>query len=347
MYERMLHTSHIVVLSDEMWVAPKHVKKLLFITNTTLVNLYPDAVSALFPYAEKVVVFLIPDSEKAKSFVWLQKILTTLVKERFNRDDYIVGFGGGVVTDVAGLAASLYLRGMKCVLIPTTLLAQVDAAVGGKTGVNFHHLKNAVGTFYFPEYVVLSTAYFSTLSDREYANGLIELIKYGFIRDYSIAEEMYASFDALRARNSQLLFDLVRKAVDIKCSIVADDEHDSGERHILNFGHTYGHALETATRFSIYKHGEAVGIGILKAFDIARALGYNVRGFRRDFENLLKKLGIPTEVSKETEAKVWRYMSYDKKIRNNKVRYILPIATGKVSVFEFESYKDIRKMITN
>lgn len=347
MYECMLQQSTIILSADFSWSAPSHVKKVLFVTNSTMQTLYPDAAESFFPHAEKIITFLLPDSEKAKRFIWLEKILTTLMKERFNRDDYIAGFGGGVITDISGLAASLYLRGMQCILLPTTLLAQVDAAVGGKTGINFRNMKNAVGTFYFPEFVVMSTAFFTTLSEREYNNGLIELIKYGFVRDYSIAEEMYASVDALRRRDPTLLFGLVRKAVDIKCGIVTDDEHDSGERHILNFGHTYGHALETATRFSVFKHGEAVGVGILKAFDIAHALGYNVRGFRKDFEYFLKTLGCPVEVSEDTERKVWKYMSYDKKIRNNKIRYIIPSGAGVVFVKEFVSYKEIKELIYN
>ncbi len=345
MYERMLNRSHITLANDFSWQASERITKILCITNSTLQYHYPETIARFFPHS-KVITFLIPDSETAKSFSWLEKIMAVLMKERFNRDDYTVGFGGGVVCDLAGLAAALYFRGMRCILIPTTLLAQVDAAVGGKTGINFRGVKNAIGTFYFPEHVVLNTAFFKTLTAREYRNGLIELIKYGFIRDYSLVEDMYQNSELLLQCDTTFLYRLVGKAIDIKCSIVENDEQDSDERHVLNFGHTYGHALETATRFCEYKHGEAVGIGILKAFDIAHALGYTVWGFRQDFESFLKTLGIPVTVPAEQEKRVWRYMAYDKKIRNNKIRYIIPVGAGKVDVHEFDSYNDIKRLIS-
>jgi 3-dehydroquinate synthase len=233
------------------------------VTNPIVKELYGRVVHRALKRAGFSPFFvLIPDGEQAKSVSWLSKILDALVTERFERQDVVLALGGGVVGDIAGFAASVYLRGVPFVQVPTTLVAQVDSSVGGKTGVNHPLGKNLIGTFYQPRVVVIDPQALQTLPKREWVAGLAEVIKYGMIADSKFFEYLERHVEGLRGQAEEVIPEVIRRCCEIKAEVVGGDERESGHRRILNYGHTVGHALETWGHYKTWIHGEAVGIGM-------------------------------------------------------------------------------------
>lgn len=282
--------------------------------------------------------FLTPSgahSETSKSQPVLLKLIRALAQyEKGSSSAFVVAFGGGVVGDLAGFAAAIYRRGVPLVQVPTTLTAQVDSAIGGKNGIDLPEGKNLLGTIYQPGVVVADTAVLTSLPDRHWSDGFAEVIKYGMIRDTELFELLERSgLEALRA-DAEALEQVIARCVKVKATIVSRDELDkSGERMVLNFGHTAGHAIEAAAAYGRYTHGEAVGIGMLIACDIAAQVGV-LRDSRlpRRLEATLVKFGLPPYYKALDTQAILRAMGYDKKFLSGKNRFILPVRLGKTVI---------------
>ena len=275
---------------------------------------------------------VIPDGEKAKSMYWLSKILDELVTQRLERQEVVLALGGGVVGDVAGFAASVYLRGVSFVQVPTTLVAQVDSSVGGKTGVNHPIGKNLIGAFYQPRVVVIDPQTLHSLSKREWVAGLAEVIKYGMIADPKFFEYLEQHVDDLREQAEDVIPTVIRRCCEIKAEVVGGDERESGRRRILNYGHTVGHALETWGRYRTWIHGEAVGIGMVQEATMAHFLGLCTKELVERQRDLIQDVGLPIVMPSMTFMELWGAIQHDKKVVNGQINCVLPTTIGKVKV---------------
>jgi 3-dehydroquinate synthase len=256
-------------------------------------------------------------------------MLDVLVANRFSRDACVVALGGGVVGDMAGFAAACYQRGISFVQVPTTLLAQVDSSVGGKTGVNHPGGKNLIGAFHQPAAVFADTNSLNTLPDRELRAGLAEVIKYGLIVDREFFDWLEANAAALLARDPAALAHAIKRSCEIKAEIVGRDEREQGERALLNLGHTFGHAIESATNYSTWLHGEAVAAGMLLATDMSARLGWVNAADVGRVERILAAFGLPVDVSSLAADTLADKMKIDKKVAAGRIRLVLLKAIGK------------------
>ena len=272
---------------------------------------------------------LFDDRESAKSLAAVESICRRLVKSGADRRALIVAVGGGVVGDVSGFAASSYLRGVRLVHIPTTLVAQVDSAIGGKTGVNLPEGKNLVGAFYPPELVLADPRVLKTLPSREFRSGLYEVIKYAVIGDAHLFESLEPSIDKLTARDSVALAPLIERCAAAKARIVSRDERESGPRELLNFGHTFGHALESLTRYRVFLHGEAVGWGMIAATLLAIVTRHLRPEHGARIIRLVRRVGPLPPLPHASAASLVRAMRSDKKRRNGRLRFVLPLEIGR------------------
>lgn len=277
-------------------------------------------------------VVQIGDGERFKTLATYAEVIDQLVAHGHNRDTTIVALGGGVVGDVAGFAAATYQRGVDLVQVPTTLLAQVDSAVGGKTAVNHPGGKNLVGAFHQPRAVVADVSVLRTLPRREFAAGLAEVVKYGVIADAEFFAWLEANAAALLAQDASALRHAVCRACEIKAEVVAADERETGRRAILNFGHTFGHALEAATGYERFLHGEAVAIGMTMAMALSVQLGRAELGDAARVDALLTALGLPTQAADMQAAPLRQAMGMDKKVRDGQLRFIVCDGLGACSV---------------
>ena len=268
-------------------------KQVMVVSNETIAPLYLQTLLDMLTGYETATVIL-PDGEQYKTLDTLNTIFTALLENRFNRDCTLVALGGGVVGDITGFAAASYQRGVSFLQVPTTLLAQVDSSVGGKTGVNHPQGKNMIGAFHQPGCVLIDTNTLDTLDDRQLAAGIAEVIKYGLIYDADFFAWLETSMDALKARDKQALAHAIERSCAIKAEIVAADERESGKRALLNLGHTFGHAIETATGYGTWLHGEAVATGMLMAADLSARHGWLPAEAVRRTEQLLQHAGLPT-----------------------------------------------------
>jgi 3-dehydroquinate synthase len=280
------------------------------------------------------LVHLFDDAEAAKNLTTVESLARKLVRAGADRKSLLVAVGGGVVGDVAGFVAASYLRGVALVQVPTTLVAQVDSAVGGKTGVNLPEGKNLVGALYPPRLVLADPEALHTLPEREFRGGLAEVIKYGVIADAKLFAYLEENLGNILRRDTGALEHIIRRSVEIKAWVVSKDERESGLREILNFGHTFGHALESATRYRRYQHGEAVAWGMM----CAALLGYGVVHTPGDTVSrivaLIKRLGPLPAWSKTSPKKLFATMRADKKVRGGKVRFVLAPRLGKAASFD-------------
>ena len=306
-------------------------RDVLLVTNTTVAALHAPALRAALP-GRRIVEVVLPDGEVHKTLANVARILDVLVANRFGRDACVVALGGGVVGDMAGFAAACYQRGVAFVQVPTTLLAQVDSSVGGKTGVNHPGGKNLIGAFHQPAAVIADTATLDTLPDRELRAGIAEVVKYGLICDRPFFEWLEAHIDALLARDPAALAGAIRRSCELKARIVARDEHEHGERAWLNFGHTFGHAIESETGYAGWLHGEAVGAGMLVAADMSRACGALAAADVERIERLLRRVGLPLDVSAITGTAALALMRMDKKVQAGRIRLVLLNRIGEACV---------------
>ncbi|MFL5306885.1 MAG: 3-dehydroquinate synthase [Polyangia bacterium] len=306
-----------------------------FGTETTGVALLVDSRVAALPRARALSAALaarlpgvaqleLREGEGCKSLSEVERTLEWLAHRGYDRRGAIVGLGGGAATDHAGFAAAVYLRGIRFATVPTTLLAMVDASVGGKTGVDLKAGKNLVGAFHQPQAVVADLGFLDTLPPREKAAGLAEVIKCGFIADpviLELAERHGADLPAT------VLRDLIARAIRVKAEVVAEDETESGRRAILNFGHTVGHALEAASGYELL-HGEAVALGMVAALDLGAALGVGPRALAARARALLARMALPTDYAPRLNPAVWERLAVDKKRRGGAIRFVFVSAPG-------------------
>ena len=288
--------------------------------------------AALHERGAQVDVVLLPDGEAHKNLSTLNDLLTRLLELRAERSTTLFALGGGVVGDIAGFAAAIYQRGMPFVQVPTTLLAQVDSSVGGKTGVNHPLGKNMIGAFWQPRAVVIDTDCLATLPDRELRAGLAEVIKYGAIRDAGFFAWLEGSMEALLAKDPAALAQAIHRSCEIKAEIVAADERESGERALLNFGHTFGHAIEAAQGYGAWLHGEAVAAGMLCAARLSeRVCGFEAAGTSR-LSDLVAAAGLPTSAPKIAAERWLDLMRRDKKVEGGAMRFVLLAELGRALV---------------
>ena len=308
-----------------------HARDVLIVSNTTVAPLYLGALEAsLRP--RRTVATLLPDGESYKTLDTVERILDVLVANRFGRDCALVALGGGVVGDMAGFAASLYQRGVAFVQVPTTLLAQVDSAVGGKTGVNHPGGKNLIGAFHQPAAVLADTTTLSTLPPRELRAGLAEVVKYGLIRDEAFFAWLEAHSQALLAGDTLALVHVIRRSCEIKAAVVGRDEHERGERALLNLGHTFGHAIESATGYGRWLHGEAVGAGMVMAARMSHESGFLGTADLDRVISLIERLGLPTHVPELQPQAMLEHMRIDKKVLDGRIRLVLLRGIGQAFV---------------
>lgn len=283
----------------------------------------------------KVNLNLVPSGEKSKSLKrWLSLLrkLFEFDQER-KRKVVVVNLGGGVVGDLGGFLASTYRRGIGYIQIPTTLLAQVDSSIGGKVGVDYGRVKNMVGAFYQPLLVFTDIDFLSTLPEREFLSGMAEVVKYGVIKDRELFLFLEKERDSLLLREPEKLEWVISRCSRIKAKVVEEDEYDrEGKRVILNFGHTIGHALEGATGYKKYTHGEAISIGMVGASLVGKEMGMFKEEER--LRELLSSLGLPTKMKRVDLEKLWKSLQYDKKFIRGKIRMIIPQRIGEVKVME-------------
>lgn len=274
----------------------------------------------------------IPEGERAKTLRTTKRLLDRMVSLRLGRDATAVALGGGVVGDVTGFAASIYLRGINVVQVPTTLLAQVDSSVGGKTGVNHAAGKNLIGTFYQPRLVIVDPDLLDTLPAREYRSGLYEAVKYGVIRDAGLFRMFEESLDDISARDPGTLEELVWRCLAIKADVVSADEREGNLRRILNFGHTVGHGIEAALGYQRLKHGEAVAYGMIAATRLARELDLLTSRSANRIESVVLSIGRLPTIGGLSASAVIEAMSHDKKVRRGVLHFVLPTRIGRVRI---------------
>ena len=249
--------------------------RVAIVSNTTVAPIYLDRVAGPLDAAGvRVTKVLVPDGESHKDWATLNLVFDGLLRTRCDRQTTVIALGGGVIGDLAGFAAATFMRGMPFIQMPTTLLAQVDSSVGGKTGINHPLGKNMIGAFHQPQLVLADVATLDTLPPRELAAGLAEVIKHGLILDAAFFDWLEANMERLVARDPEALTHAIRRSVEIKAEIVARDERETGDRALLNFGHTFGHAIEAGLGFGTWLHGEAIGAGMVMAADLSRRLGH-------------------------------------------------------------------------
>jgi 3-dehydroquinate synthase len=308
-------------------------RNLLIVTNETIAPLYlaklQDALQG-----RRVATLVLPDGEQHKTLETFELIVDALVAERMNRDAAAVALGGGVIGDLVGFAAASYQRGIDYIQVPTTLLAQVDSSVGGKTGVNHPRGKNLIGAFHQPRCVLADTSTLRTLPPREYRAGLAEVVKYGFIRDAAFLQWIEANAESLVAREDAAVIHAVRRSCEIKADVVAQDEREHGLRAILNLGHTFGHAIETAAGYGNWLHGEAVAAGMVMAIEMSARLGWLQPAERDRAVHLLKRLGLPVAGPRIGAQRGRELMGMDKKVLAGRIRLVLLRELGRATVVD-------------
>ncbi len=304
------------------------------VSNDVVAPLYLDTLRDALGDAYSVDVFLMPDGERHKTLECYGLLMDFLLEHRHNRTTTLIALGGGVVGDLTGFAAATFQRGVDFIQVPTTLLAQVDSSVGGKTAVNHPRGKNMIGAFYQPRCVLADTSLFETLPEREFRAGMAEVVKYGVISDAAFFDWLESSAAALNARDPEALAQAVRRSCEIKAAVVAADEREGGLRAILNYGHTFGHAIETLTGYGELLHGEAVAIGMVMAADLSVRQGMIPLPVARRIRALLAGLGLPVVPPPLSAESMRSAMGMDKKVRNGRLRLVLVTALGHVVVTE-------------
>jgi 3-dehydroquinate synthase len=306
-------------------------RDILLVSNTTVAPLYGPAVKSALA-DRRVVEVILPDGEQHKSLATAARVFDVLVANRFGRDALVLALGGGVVGDLAGFVAACYQRGVDFVQVPTTLLAQVDSSVGGKTAVNHPGGKNLIGAFYQPREVLTDTEVLATLPERELQAGLAEIIKYGMICDPAFFTWLEHNMEALRRLDATALALAIYRSCQVKAQIVGRDEREQGERALLNLGHTFGHAIEAATGYVEWLHGEAVGVGLLIAARMSQRLGELSADDVARVAALLKLAGLRTEAPRIGAAKAAGFMSIDKKVKSGRVHLVLLKGLGQAYI---------------
>ncbi|MEM8677841.1 MAG: 3-dehydroquinate synthase [Planctomycetota bacterium] len=317
--------------------------RAIIITDDRVGPLYAARVQAQLEQQGPVSLTQVPAGEASKSIEQAEGLWETMLGEGAGRDAMVVGLGGGVVGDLAGFVAATYARGVRFLQVPTTLLAQVDSSVGGKVGINLSTAKNMVGAFWQPAGVVIDTDVLVTLPAREYQAGLAEVIKYGVIDDAAFFEKLESQQAQIAARDDAILQEVIARCCEIKAEVVAADETErSGRREILNYGHTFAHAIEALTGYGTWLHGEAVAIGMTCAMEMAVRLGMVERSEADRQAALIRALGLPTTMPAPDHERFLEVMRTDKKARKGQIRLVLSPGIGAVRTVEIRSAAELR-----
>lgn len=321
--------------------------KVAVVSNPTVFNLYGDMViNSLKNAGFEPLHIIIPDGEEYKNYNQTYQILTELLKNRLDRKSYLVALGGGVIGDITGFAASIYMRGINFIQIPTTLLSQVDSSVGGKTGVNHELGKNMIGTFYQPKLVWIDIDTLKTLPKRELLCGIAEIIKYGIIWDEGLFEFLEKNRDCILTLDAKRLTHIIRRSCEIKAEVVSKDEREAGLRAILNYGHTIGHAVETETSYSSFLHGEAVAIGMYIEARLSEIIGILNKNDVLRIKALIDTFGLPSELPADLNTNnLISHMKLDKKVEAGQMKFILPEKIGRVKIQKAINIDDIKKAV--
>lgn len=300
-------------------------KKVAVITNPTVAKLYLQPVQEAVKKAGfGVTSVMIPDGEEHKELGSLASVYDRLIGARLERNSCVMALGGGVVGDLAGFAAATYLRGVPYVQVPTTLLAQVDSSVGGKTGINHRDGKNLIGAFYQPRFVLIDVSVLQSLPRRELAAGLAEVIKYGIIEDAELFGHLERKMDSLSSPDREFLIKIIVTSCAVKARVVEKDEREDDYRAVLNFGHTIGHALEAATGYRKYLHGEAVAIGMAMAASLSTRLGFCDQPSLERIRRLIESAGLPSAIPPEVSPRdLIQGMEVDKKAARGKIKFVI------------------------
>ena len=334
-------------LLDQPELLAPHIRgrQVAIISNETVAPLYLERLTRSLAQFSVISVVL-PDGEAFKTWETLQLIFDGLLTARHDRRTTVIALGGGVIGDMAGFAAACYQRGVDFIQVPTTLLSQVDSSVGGKTAINHPLGKNMVGAFYQPQLVLADISTLDTLPDRELHAGLAEVIKYGLIRDPEFFVWLEANIDSLLVRDREALAIAVKRSCANKAEVVAADERETGERALLNLGHTFGHAIETGMGYGEWLHGEAVSAGTLIAVELSRRLGFVTVDEVLRVENLFSRAGLPVFGPRLGAERYLELMRHDKKVQDGKLRLVLLKGIGKGVVSDVADEADILAAIS-
>ncbi|HHL19481.1 MAG TPA: 3-dehydroquinate synthase [Thiothrix sp.] len=322
-----------------------HGHRVVIVSNETVAPLYLKQLQACVADFNPVEVIL-PDGEAYKNMEVMQTILTAMLEQRCDRQVTVIALGGGVVGDITGFAAACYQRGVHFIQVPTTLLSQVDSSVGGKTGVNHPLGKNMIGAFHQPQVVLIDINTLDTLDDRQFAAGMAEVIKYGLLWDKVFLQWLDDNMTGLMQRDKALVTQAIHRSCEIKAEVVAEDEHESGVRALLNLGHTFGHAIENAMGYGEWLHGEAVSVGMLMAAELSAKMGWLTEQDVAYTRILLLKANLPVEPPESMTAECFMdIMAVDKKVQNGVLRLVLMQGLGKAVVTSEFDYKALQTVL--
>ena len=351
-YEVIVGTNIINKYKNKIFSTIKNAKKIFIVTDTKIKKLHLKKIIQIISGKYTIKTLVIKPGEKMKDIKTINKIVTVLLKNKISRNDAIFALGGGVIGDLSGFLASITLRGIKLVHFPTTLLAQVDSSIGGKTGVNSSYGKNLIGTFYQPNLVICDTIFLSTLPKRELISGYAEVIKYGIINDKNFFNWLNKNTKKILNNNSFEMIKAIKKSIEIKKEFIIKDEKDlNNKRALLNFGHTFAHSLESCTKYSkILLHGEAVSIGICMASKLSNILGFLSLTNYLKIKNIFYNFGLPIDLVflkkiKIQKKQILKNMTYDKKNLNGKLNFILCRDIGKAFVYSKIKKESVNKSI--
>ncbi len=321
--------------------------QVALISNETVAPLYLDRVKGALGETRLISEVILPDGERFKTLETLSTIFDRVMSDRHNRSTTFVAVGGGVVGDITGFAAACYQRGVNFIQIPTTLLAQVDSSVGGKTGVNHPLGKNMIGAFYQPQAVLIDTNTLHTLPPREFAAGLAEVVKYGLICDQAFYRWLQGNMPKLLAREEAALAEAIERSCVNKAQIVAADEREGGLRAILNLGHTFGHAIETAQGYGNWLHGEAVATGMVLALRLSARRGWIADSDVTDFTRLLQSMSLPTQAPADMSSSDFLdLMGRDKKVIDGRLRLVLLRAIGEACIVDDATDSELIELLS-
>ena len=327
------------ISKNKLSSAIKSYNKILIVTDDGLPKKYLAEIKKLIPKSKKVYIYSLPAGEKSKSLKSFNLILENLASLKFDRTDCLIALGGGMVGDITGFVASSYLRGIDFIQIPTTLLSQVDSSVGGKTAINISQGKNLVGAFYNPKKVFISLSYLQTLSEKEYRSGLGEVVKYAFILNKRLHRILKSNSNLVLSRNLKVLEEVIYESIKTKSKIVTKDEKENGVRALLNFGHTFGHAIEAKNNYKGVSHGEAVVLGMIIASEISYLENYITKKELEEIKNLITSLGLSSNYKKYKYSDLKPYLMNDKKVAKGKLNLILLNKIG--CAFKTNKFKNL------
>ena len=341
-----IHIGSNILDDTDSLMSHIHGQKVVIVSNTTVAPLYLHKVRALLQ-GKQVVEVILADGEQHKNMETMQSILTQMLEQQCDRKSTVIALGGGVVGDITGFAAACYQRGINFIQIPTTLLSQVDSSVGGKTGVNHPLGKNMIGAFYQPQVVLIDIETLDTLDDRQFSAGMSEVIKYGLLRDRDFLDWLHNNMSDLMQRDKSLLMKAIHHSCEIKAEVVAEDEHESGVRALLNLGHTFGHAIETAMGYGNWLHGEAIAAGMVMAAELSQHMGWLSAKDVAYTRSIFKQANLPTKPPTEiTQRQFNDIMAVDKKVLDGVMRLVLMKQLGKAVVTSKFDYQALQALLS-